>query len=246
MKHILAAATFAALLAAAPAGAQVVYSNDFDGSVTTAGGVGVVINNGGATGTATGGTWNANGWKNNFLINASVNPITTTEFAFSGLGAHTSISLAGVVGMLDSWDSTNGSPAPDLLQVLVNGNVVATFTAANASGSITDAQGGTIIGQNVQADSHMFYNDTLVDFTGSSWATFAHTGSTLTIGFRAAGAGWQGGEDESWGLDNFRVTAVNATTGGVPEPATWAMMLVGFGAVGGVLRSRRKATLRFV
>ena len=31
----------------------------------------------------------------------------------------------------------------------------------------------------------------------------------------------------------------------VPEPATWAMMLVGFGAVGGALRSRRKATLRY-
>ena len=31
---------------------------------------------------------------------------------------------------------------------------------------------------------------------------------------------------------------------GVPEPGTWAMMLVGFGAVGGVLRGRRKATLR--
>jgi hypothetical protein len=245
MKHILAAATFAAMLAATPAGAQVVYTNNFDGGVTLGGGVGVIITNGAGTGTATSGTWNANGWKDNFLINASVNPITTTEFAFSGLGAHTSISLAGVVGMLDSWDSTNGSPAPDLLQVLVNGNVVATFTAANASGSITDAQGGTIIGQNVQGDSHLFYNDTLVDFTGSAWATFAHTGSTLTIGFRAAGAGWQGGDDESWGLDNFRVTATNATTGGVPEPATWAMMLVGFGAVGGALRSRRKATVRY-
>lgn len=28
-------------------------------------------------------------------------------------------------------------------------------------------------------------------------------------------------------------------TGGVPEPATWAIMLVGFGGVGSVLRSRR-------
>jgi hypothetical protein len=36
---------------------------------------------------------------------------------------------------------------------------------------------------------------------------------------------------------------IDATTG-VPEPATWAMMLIGFGAVGGVLRNNRKATLR--
>ena len=31
----------------------------------------------------------------------------------------------------------------------------------------------------------------------------------------------------------------------VPEPATWAMMLAGFGLVGGAMRSRRKAVVRF-
>lgn len=244
MKHILAAATFAALLAATPAAAQVVYTNNFDGGTTTAGGVTVTVTNGAATGTALSGSWNANGWKDNFLINSSINPITTTEFAFSGLGAHTSISLGGVLGMLDSWDSVDGSPAPDLLQVLINGSVVATLTANNASGSITDAQGGTVIALHDQVDSHQFYSDTLVDFSNSPWATFAHTGSTLTVGFRAAGVGWQGGSDEAWGLDNFRVTAINAT-GGVPEPATWAMMMLGFGAVGGALRRSRKATVRY-
>jgi len=245
VKHLLAAATFAAMLAAAPAGAQVVYGTNFDGTTTTAGGVIVTTTNGGGVGTAAGGTWNANGWKDNFLINSSVSPITTTEFAISGIGAHTSISLGGVLGLLDSWDSTDGSPAPDLLQVLIDGTVVATLTANNASGSVVDAAGGTVIALHDQVDSHVFYSDTLVDFTGSSWATFAHTGSNLTIGFRAAGAGWQGGDDESWGLDNFSVTANNAN-GAVPEPTTWAMMLVGFGAVGGALRSRRKATLRYV
>jgi len=35
-------------------------------------------------------------------------------------------------------------------------------------------------------------------------------------------------------------------TGSVPEPASWAMMLVGFGAMGGVLRtSRRKVAVSF-
>jgi hypothetical protein len=30
---------------------------------------------------------------------------------------------------------------------------------------------------------------------------------------------------------------------GVPEPATWAMMLIGFGAMGTMLRRRRRAVL---
>ena len=34
-------------------------------------------------------------------------------------------------------------------------------------------------------------------------------------------------------IDNVAVTA------GVPEPATWALMLVGFGGLGAALRSRR-------
>ena len=34
-------------------------------------------------------------------------------------------------------------------------------------------------------------------------------------------------------------------SGGVPEPASWAMMLGGFGLVGGALRSRRKAAVSF-
>jgi hypothetical protein len=35
-------------------------------------------------------------------------------------------------------------------------------------------------------------------------------------------------------------------TGGVPEPATWAVMLLGFGGVGAAMRSRRRATFAAV
>jgi len=38
---------------------------------------------------------------------------------------------------------------------------------------------------------------------------------------------------------------VEMTGSQAPEPASWAMMLGGFGAIGGMLRSRRKASVRF-
>jgi fibro-slime domain-containing protein len=41
--------------------------------------------------------------------------------------------------------------------------------------------------------------------------------------------------------DNVIVTVPTAA----PEPASWAMMLGGFGAIGGALRNRRKAAVRF-
>lgn len=42
-------------------------------------------------------------------------------------------------------------------------------------------------------------------------------------------------------LDNIRVNV----SGAVPEPASWMMMLGGFGLAGGLLRSRRKPVVRF-
>jgi hypothetical protein len=54
-------------------------------------------------------------------------------------------------------------------------------------------------------------------------------------------------------VSSIRITGiagVNASYGGnitfapnaVPEPATWAMMLVGFGMVGSAMRYRRRST----
>lgn len=46
-------------------------------------------------------------------------------------------------------------------------------------------------------------------------------------------------------LDNINVTPVTAVAA-VPEPATWGMMIAGFGAVGFAMRRRRtQATVRF-
>lgn len=48
----------------------------------------------------------------------------------------------------------------------------------------------------------------------------------------------------SWGsgvdADALQVR-IGATTSGVPEASTWAMMLGGFGLVGGTMRARRRS-----
>lgn len=49
------------------------------------------------------------------------------------------------------------------------------------------------------------------------------------------------GADDGLGVDNFALTATLASTPAVPEPATWAMMIGGFGLIGGAMR-RRTAT----
>ncbi len=76
-----------------------------------------------------------------------------------------------------------------------------------------------------------FVNDGGFTYTFETFDLTASTASTLlSFTFR---------QDPSyWRLDDV---SVQAAVSGVPEPATWAMMILGFGAAGFVLR-RRKAT----
>jgi choice-of-anchor C domain-containing protein len=62
--------------------------------------------------------------------------------------------------------------------------------------------------------------------------SFVADSATTTLSFSSLTAGAYGPA-----LDNVAVTALSA----VPEPATWGMMIAGFGLAGGVLRRGRRA-----
>ena len=47
----------------------------------------------------------------------------------------------------------------------------------------------------------------------------------------------------SGNVDKFGVLTISAVNSAVPEPATWAMMLLGFGAMGVAMRRRRQTVL---
>lgn len=64
--------------------------------------------------------------------------------------------------------------------------------------------------------------------------------STAYVGFTgSSGAGWENEDIVNWRFSN---TAVLPSA---PETATWAMMLAGFGAVGGAMRMRKHVAVRF-
>lgn len=50
---------------------------------------------------------------------------------------------------------------------------------------------------------------------------------------------------EVYKLDDLRFGTIQDVAGGVPEPSTWIMMILGFGLIGGVMRKRQQATVRF-
>ena len=101
------------------------------------------------------------------------------------------------------------------------------------------ARGNYVIGGSIEEGDKFPIFLTQVNYaTGYTW-----TGSRegVEIGFAepkgAEGVGVGGYGDQGIALVNFSFSQISA----VPEPATWAMMLLGFGVVGTSLRRRRKA-----
>ena len=70
----------------------------------------------------------------------------------------------------------------------------------------------------------------------------AHAYVDFSNGLRALGV--LGAVDGNPDASAFTVTSI-VQTPGVPEPASWAMMLGGFGMMGGVMRARRRSTVSF-
>lgn len=236
-------------LSAVPAQADTLLAQqDYDNPAYIAPGVGVVASDD-IEETATAGAWNAAGWSGTYVANRSTgNPAGLSFATLSGLAPNSAVRIgSGVLGFLESWDSTDGGCcAPDYLDIFINGTLVASLTANNALGTVEDYSGATELFDGVESNfvQHFGGGDTLIDFSTASFAnSFADANGNWTLAAQARGAGWQGGGDEGWGIDNWSIYGTIAQAG-VPEPSTWAMMILGIGVIGGAMRRKASASLR--
>ncbi|MBO9574825.1 MAG: PEPxxWA-CTERM sorting domain-containing protein [Sphingobium sp.] len=89
--------------------------------------------------------------------------------------------------------------------------------------------------------------DVLLGSANDTYPAGLDTGKSLTLSF--AGASYYiASSGSAQGNVNSLVWDIGAITpaaGAVPEPASWALMIAGFGAMGGALRSRRKVAASF-
>ena len=123
-------------------------------------------------------------------------------------------------GALPRWSNADG----------LTGNLFATGT--DDSGAVA----GTLIGQNFGLYGPFAYGALVGSINGVY----------QLIGTNFNGPAWGNGElllhywDSNFG-DNTEFITANVM--GVPEPATWALMISGFGLVGATLRRRRLAAI---
>jgi hypothetical protein len=109
---------------------------------------------------------------------------------------------------------------------------------------------------------------TTINWVWDNGVNFASGASTYgTFLMNGAGSGYTGSDYSNWvdftydysnpgkltfsdaGFGNAassidQMISGSISAAGVPEPATWALMILGFGAVGGTMRRRRSATAK--
>ena len=158
------------------------------------------------------------GFGTRYLRNATTG---TTRFSFTDMAAHDALKLTFDMAYLDSWDNPASKWGPDYLFV----------TVGDTTHQWAPAWPGTLVGAGKFAQSGG-YGDAVYHYE----FIIPHTGGAFDFAIRAGGKGFQGGTDESWGVDNIQLMA-----SAVPEAPTWAMLIAGFGMVGALTRRRRES-----
>ncbi|SNS07894.1 PEP-CTERM protein-sorting domain-containing protein [Sphingomonas laterariae] len=124
--------------------------------------------------------------------------------------------------------SLTGSTLTQVLDVVAGATYTLTFALANLDKDATNSFSVAL------GDTTFALPDNFVPFDyGTFTVSTVATGSTLNLAFAFLN------EPSYWLLDNVSVEGQNGVPV-VPEPTTWAMLLVGFGVVGSTMRRRRK------
>jgi Ca2+-binding RTX toxin-like protein len=138
-----------------------------------------------------------------FLKSSSSATLTLTN-----LPEHDRIDVGFLLAIIDSWDGNDrGFPTGDFFNVLVDGAPIfrETFSSFSLAEQSYTAPIGGLLSFGSQLSFGGFADSAYNMFLEPKLQQIAHRGSTLTITWLANGPGWQGGEDESWAIDNLSI-----------------------------------------
>jgi hypothetical protein len=218
MRKFPVAASIAALgvlVVANAAQAQILLNGGFEG-ITTSSSVGGVTNNSVPTGWTPNAAFNQTGlnFQNNANQHSGQSALQIGNFDDQDLASlsQTFSDIAGEVYNVDFWTLSGGTNDP-----------VAFLRVSVGAAGLT-------------------YDDTIVGYVNGGFS-FTGTGSdTITIAGKT--------NPSEWFVDDVSISDTGRNVGpsgpgggagGVPEPASWALMILGFGGVGAALRRRQGA-----
>lgn len=159
----------------------------------------------------------------NLRLNPATGTIAATDTAYTYAGGGTpTITAVGYT------NSVAGATTTTLYGIDYTLNTLALIGSPNG-GQITTVGG---LGFDVDADASL-------DITSGGQAFLSSGFGFYSVNLTTGAATFVGQTD---GLRNI---AVAGATPAVPEPATWAMMIAGFGMIGGTLRRRNATRVNF-
>jgi hypothetical protein len=166
------------------------------------------------------------------IVGLTPTPLTRAVGAY-GYSAAASGGFYGAGTPADHWLSTNTATDAITLGNFTGGvfGLGGTFFGSNMGGSFVS---GSVILTATDADGSV--SKSILNATTSSFLGFVSTSGLTGVTLAAV---------QPSGSTYLWPTADNLTLGGqvlsaVPEPATWAMMIIGFGAVGSMVRTSRR------
>ncbi|MBB4155293.1 hypothetical protein GGQ80_003213 [Sphingomonas jinjuensis] len=166
-------------------------------------------------------------------VNLSTTPVTYSVFnggTFQVTGSGDLSAASGRTGTLNGSINFSKTVGTVLAQTLTD-----LFVFSDGNGGTYNFSGTTV--------QTVTFSDTPGITTSGSFKVFGSlidtnlgvgaTASTLTISFNSTG---------SSAYSSSATMSIGGVAPAVPEPATWAMMLVGFGMIGAASRYRRRST----
>lgn len=186
------------------------------------------------------------------LINGSFEQPGGNNRPLGANDAHVTGWVTGVNGLFYTKAPTFGISAGDgtyYISFGLNGTVVGTLSQTfdtivgqtyridyllRQQGGVGDLQ--TLVAEIVGGPSVINTALPVTEWGSGLTLNFAATATKTTLRFRDA-TPRGGGGTANYGLD---AVTINAVPSAVPEPATWALMLGGIGAIGGTLRRRSR------
>lgn len=219
-----------AAFAATPSYAALIHSYDFNGNLSDSVAGGVALNTSftaGGSGAASGGTWSYSAGGGLELASQLPGVVYTIEMklGLADIGGYRKLISfntlnvdTGLYNLNGALDLFNTATSPTQTDFAIGQQVVVKLTR-DATGFMTGSVDGV---------QKFTYADTTGLYTAVSGLWFVRDDLV------------QNSEQGAGRLDYIRIydDAVGGATGGVPEPASWAMMVLGFSALGYTLRRR--------
>lgn len=151
-----------------------------------------------------------NKFGNNFLRGPTGTVMTLT---LTDLPAHTTLSLSLLFAAIDSLDGTGTFPSGDFFKITLDGEVVFRESFANAIESQIQSYEpppAAVLARRVDlgfSGPGGYYTDSAYDFgQDPRFQNLPHSASSAVLVFTLEGEGVQDVDDESWAIDNLRVT----------------------------------------